>query len=170
MVAPESIAESDELLMPPRVWPRDALDWILCITVGILLTCALFGVPAVLVFFAIGSRAVALLTFCAAYMVFLSFSVQRVSLSPSGIRFHRVFGAPRFLPWETITSIAVAPRSEVVLRGWLWPPFPPRESTPSFSALEHFRIVWGGHCCYYPPKDPAAFREYVSAHLHHETI
>ncbi len=156
--------------MPPRVWPRDALDWVLCVTVGLLLMCVLFGVPAVLVFVATGSRTVALLTFCAAYTAFLSFSVQRVSLSPSGIRFHRVFGAPRFLPWEAITSIAVAPRSEVVLRGWLWPPFPPRESTPSFSAREHFRIVWGDHYCYYPPKDPATFREYVSAHLQHQTI
>lgn len=73
--------------MPPRVSPRDALDWVLCITVGLLLACVLFGVPAVLVFLATGSRTVALLTFCAAYMVFLSFSVQRISLSPSGIRF-----------------------------------------------------------------------------------
>jgi hypothetical protein len=170
MVTPGNIAESDEIAMPPRVAPRDALDWVLCITVGLLLTCFLFGIPAVLAFVATGSRTVALLTFCAAYTLFLSFSVQRLSVSPSGIRFHRVFGAPRFLQWEAISSIAVAPRSEVVLRGWLWPPFPPRESTPSFSARDHFRIVWTEGFCYYPPADPAKFREYVSAYLHPPTI
>lgn len=166
MVVPATSAEPEEFAVPPRFLPRDALDWVLSITAGLMLTCVLFGIPAAVAFAITGSRGVALITCAVAYGVFLLFSVRRLSLSPSGIRFHRVFGSPRFLPWSAISSIAAAPRAEVVIRGWLWPLFPPRESTPSLSALQHFRIAWDHRVCYYPPADPEMFRQYVSAHLH----
>ena len=170
MVEPASIAEPEQLSVPPRFWPRDALDWVLSITVGLLLTCVLFVGPAVIAFVITGSGAAAFITFSAAYAVFWLFSVRRISLSSSGIRFHRVFGGPRFLPWAAISSIEPAPRAEVVLHGWLWPLFPPRETTPSLSARGHFRISWDQRFCYYPPADPQMFRDYVSAHLQPRTI
>jgi hypothetical protein len=97
--------------------------------------------------------------------VFCSFAVTRLTLSTQGIRFHRVFGSPRFLPWDRIVSVAVAPRRELVLQGWLWPPFPAREMTASLTAREHVRISWQDGYCYFPPVELEAVLAYAATHI-----
>src|SRR5205823_4800031 len=113
------------------------------------------GIPALLAFLisqALGGALVlslwaALLAYCIAYGFFLLFMVRRLSVASDGLHFHRVLGSPKFLAWERISSVAVAPRTELILRGWLWPLFPSREITPSLSALQHYRITWDTGFC-----------------------
>lgn len=88
-------------------------------------------------------------------------TVPAIEMDDTGIRFRRLIGSPRFLPWEKVTSIRRAARAEVVLRGWLLPPIPPRGASLSLTSLGHFRIDWDGGTCYFPPADERAFLEQV---------
>jgi hypothetical protein len=148
----------------PRIMPRDFIDCLLSLSVGLLVS-ILFGTPVLAVYAITHSRVAALVTFCLIYALFSCFAVTRLTLSAAGIRFHRLFGSPRFLAWDRIVSIAVAPRGELVLRGWLWPPFPAREMTASLTAREHLRITWRDGYCYFPPVEPQAVLAYASAYI-----
>ena len=145
--------------------PRDFIDCLLSLSVGLLLVSLLFGIPALAVYAITHSRLAAIVTFCLVYAPVCCFAVTRLTLSAAGIQFHRLFGSPRFLPWERIVSISVAPRAELVLRGWLWPPFPAREMTASLSAREHLRITWQDGHCYFPPVEPEAVLAYAATHI-----
>jgi hypothetical protein len=157
--------EIDAVVIAPRIQPRGLSDALLSSVVGLFQVTILFGLPWLAAYRITHSSIIALAVFGAAYGLFFSFTVVRVSISSSGIRFHRRFGSPRFLSWERITSVAVASRRELILHGWLWPLFPSREMTPCFSSLQHYRITWDGGMCYYPPADPDLFEQYVSANL-----
>jgi hypothetical protein len=157
--------EKDAVVIAPRIQPRGFSDGFLSAIVGLFQAAVLFGLPALAAYLITHSGIVAFAAFCAAYCLFLSFTVVRISISSLGIRFHRRFGSPRFLAWERITSVAVAPRRELISRGWLWPLFPAREMTACLSSLQHYRITWDGGTCYYPPADPNLFEQYVSANL-----
>ena len=157
--------ETHPVVITPRIKPRDFIDGLLSAVVGIFQAAVLFGVPALAAYLLTHSGILAFVVFCAAFGLFQSFSVARISISSEGMRFHRCFGFPRFLPWVRITSIAVAPRAELVLRGWLWPLFPSREMTACLSSLQHYRITWDGGTCYYPPADPSLFEQHVSANF-----
>jgi hypothetical protein len=157
--------ETDSVVIAPRIQPRDLSDGLLSAAIGLFQTAVLFGIPAAAAYLLTRSGIVAFAAFCAAYGLFLSFAVVRISISSEGIRFHRRFGTPKFLAWSRITSVAVAPRSELIVRGWLWPLFPAREMTACLSSLQHYRITWDGGFCYYPPADPSLFEQYVTANL-----
>jgi hypothetical protein len=157
--------EIDAVVIVPRIQPRDFSDGLLSSIVGLFQTAVLFGLPALVAYLITHSGIVAFAAFCAAYGIYLSFVVVRISISSSGIRFHRRFGSPGFLSWERITSIAVVSRRELIFRGWLWPLFPSREMTACLSSLQHYRITWDGGMCYYPPAYPDLFEQYVSANL-----
>lgn len=150
----------------PHIMARDAADffiaWLIACPVQLL---GLIIIPGVLAFLVSDSRAIGLAVPAAIYLVFLGFSVSSLTLSPEGIRFHRRFGSPKFLPWSTVQSVEIAPRWELITKGWFWPLFPPREMTASFTSLGHYRISWAGGFCYYPPADAATFEQYVSRHL-----
>src|ERR1700682_1204228 len=107
--------KSIEIRVKPRIMPRDLVDCLLGLSVGLSMTAILFGLPALVACAITHSQFAAFVTFCVAYGVFASFAVSRLSLSPAGIRFHRLFGAPSFLSWDRVVSISVAPRSELVL-------------------------------------------------------
>lgn len=157
--------DTSEITVKPRILPRDFIDCVLSVSVGLALVGVLLGVPALVAYWISHSVVIAFLTFCLFHGVFSCFAVSCLTLSPGGIRFHRLFGSPRFLPWEHIVSISVAPRSELVLRGWLWPPFPAREMTASLTAREHLRISWRDGYCYFPPVEPQAILAYASAYI-----
>jgi hypothetical protein len=154
-----------DITVKPRIMPRDSTDCLLGVFVGLLLVTVLFGIPALVAYIITKSTLAAFLTFCVFYALFACFAVTRLTLSPTGIQFHRLFGSPRFLPWDRIVSIAVAPRSELVLRGWLWPPFPAREMTASLSAREHLRITWQDGYCYFPPAGPEEVLAYAAERI-----
>jgi len=88
-------------------------------------------------------------------------AVSAIELDDTGIRFRRIAGSPRFLTWDRVTAIRRADRAEVVLRGWLLPPLPPRAPALTLTSVGHYRFDWDGGWCYFPPADEAA----LVAHL-----
>jgi hypothetical protein len=125
----------------------------------------LFIMPGLIAFLISGSWKFGVAVPAVIYFVFLSFSVWSMTLSADGIRFHRLFGSPKFLPWSTVQTVEIAPRWEVITKGWFWPLLPAREMTTSLTSLRHYRISWAGGFCYYPPADAEAFRQYVTRYL-----
>jgi hypothetical protein len=165
---------AEPTVIKPRFLPRDFVDVCLALPIGLFQTCLLFGVPAVVAFLVArasgattgSSLIAALAAYCIAYGFFFLFVVRRLTVASDGLYFHRVLGSPRFLAWERISSVTAAPRSELILRGWLWPLFPPREISPSLSALHHYRITWDRGFCYYPPARIEDFEQHVVDRLH----
>ena len=144
----------------PRILPQDSRDLVVTLAAAALAT-LVFIVPAVAAGFLTHSSAVGEYVLLGTVVVFLSFSVEKVSIDQAGVRFHRLFGAPKFLAWERIVSVEVAPRNELILHGWFWPPFPAREMTACLSSLGHYRITWDDGYCYFPPADAAQFEAAV---------
>jgi len=145
---------------------RDTVDF--CVAAFVVFPAqflALFILPGVIVFLLSRSWPFALAAPVVVCLVFVAFSVWSISLTTEGIRFHRILGIPKFLPWSSISSVEVAPRWELIRRGWLWPLLPAREMTASLTSLRHYRIRWQSGFCYYPPADAEAFEQYVGTHL-----
>ena len=158
--------ESNSLVISPRIRPRGVSDFCLCAFVVLPIQFLVLSVlPATIAFLLTRSVVFAFAAAVVVYFTFLLFVVSRISLSPDGIRFHRILGVPKFLRWEHVISVELAPQRELVLRGWLWPMLPAREMTASFTSLQHYRIAWDSGFCYYPPADCALFEQYVSANL-----
>jgi hypothetical protein len=161
--------QQQSVVIKPRILPRDFIDVCVLLPVGVFQAVLLFGIPGLIAFVAsrslghalVYSLLIALLASCIAYSFFLLFMVRRLTVTADGLRFHRVFGSPKFLSWERIRSVDVASRTELILRGWLWPLFPSREITPCLSALQHYRITWDKHFCYYPPACIEDFEQHV---------
>lgn len=161
------------VVIKPRFLPRDLFDVCVGLPVGIFQWTLLMGMPGLLAFALAYWLGVALLPsiglgflgYLVAYGAFLLVTVWHLALRADGLHFQRIFGSPKFLPRERILSIEAAPRREVILRGWLWPPFPPREASPSLSASWHYRITWDAGVCYYPPKRPEEFERLVIARV-----
>jgi hypothetical protein len=162
---PISSASDSEITFSPRVATQDWLDVLLAALLGVLLAVALFGLPAIIVFLVTHSTLAAVATFVIVYLCFLAFSVWSLSGSDYGLRLHRLLGGPRVIPWSQITSIREVCRAEVIIQGWLWPLFPPREFTPCLSSVGHFRIDYDGGHIYYPPRDIEKFRSFVADRL-----
>jgi hypothetical protein len=157
---------NDELRISPRVWSHGLLDFcIVAFIVSPLLLGVVFGVPALVVFIITNSSMAALLAAVIVCIVFALFTVSHLTLSSDGIRFHRVLGTPKFLPWNRVVSITQAPRWELILRGWFWPPFPAKEMTTSLASVGHYRIQWDNGFCYFPPQSPNVFEKYVQENL-----
>ena len=168
--------QKERIVIRPRILPRDFIDVCLGLPIGIFLSVLFFCIPALLTFLLslwlgatlITSLGVAAVTYWLAYGSFFLFVVRRLSVAADGLHFHRVLGSPKFLSWERILSVAIAPRREVILHGWLWPLFPSREITPSCSALQHYRITWDTGFCYYPPAHTEDFEQHVVTKLRND--
>jgi hypothetical protein len=146
----------------PRIWPRSVLDFcIVMFLIAPILIFVLFVVPSLIAFLLTGSLEITLLIFLLIYVAYLCFTVWSITLDAEGIRFHRLIGRPKFLPWSSVLEIEVAPRWEMICCGQLWPRFPPLEMTASLATTHHYRISWRSGYCYYPPVDPAAFESVV---------
>jgi len=162
---------NDEVRISPRVRPHGLLDFcIVAFIVSPLLLAILFGIPAIAVFIITNSSVAALLAAVLVWIVFALFTVSHLTLSPEGIRFHRVLVSPKFLPWNRIISITQAPRLELILRGWFWPPFPAKEMTTSLASVGHYKIQWDDGFCYFPPNLPNVFEKHVQENLERQKI
>ncbi len=164
--SPFTMIADTSIRVKPRIMARGAADF--CVGLFIVfpaLFLALFILPGVIAFLLSRSWYVALAVPLVIYFVYLAFSVWSITLTAEGIRFNRLIGVPKFLPWDSISSVEVAPRWELVRHGWLWPLLPAREMTASLTSLQHYRIRWQSGFCYYPPADTEAFEQYVSTHL-----
>jgi hypothetical protein len=141
--------------------PRDFIDVFLGIPIGLFQTIVILGTPAFIVFYFTHSVEISFLACCLTHGFLLLFTVRGLTVASDGLHFHRILGSPKFLPWECITSVETAPRKELILRGWLWPLFPPREMTVTLSALHHYRITWDKGFFYFPPATIEEFEKHV---------
>jgi hypothetical protein len=146
----------------PRILPRDGADLAVALAIAALQTTWLFVLPSFFAGFLTHSSAIGECTFFVLLAVFLSFSVEKITVDQDGLRFHRLFGSPKFLAWERIVEVKEAPRNELIFRGWIWPPFPPREMTACLSSIGHYRITWDDGYCYFPPADAPQFEALVA--------
>lgn len=152
--------EQSNLRIKPRVLPRDFIDVLIGFFVVLpILGTLMFFLPSGLVWWLSGSVHLGFPTLLIISAVWGCCTVWSLEVSPEGIRFVRLCGAPKFLRWDEITDISEASRRDVVLHGWLWPMFPPREMSPTLSALGHFRIRWDSGVAYFPPAHPDEFRK-----------
>jgi hypothetical protein len=168
IVRPPTFMDSSEISVriKPRILSRGFADFCIVSFVAFpVQALGLFILPGLIGFLISGSWKFGVAVPVVIYFVFLSFSVSSMTLSADGIRFHRLFGSPKFLPWSIVQSVEIAPRWEVITKGWFWPLFPCREMTASLTSLRHYRISWAGGFCYYPPADSEAFHQYVTRHL-----
>jgi hypothetical protein len=154
-----------DTVFEPRVSPRSFADAVLSLGVGTVQVAILFGFPAIIGFLLTSSLDVAIGSSVAAYLVFASFIVRKLAISSTGIRFPRLLGSPKFVPWDAVVFVQEAPRRELIWHGWLWPLFPSREMTPSFTSIGHYRIQFGSEYVYFPPREPKAFLAAIHAHL-----
>ena len=153
----------------PRILPRDVLDVVIGLPIGLVHVAICAAGPVALVtlsFLGLGwttehALLAGALAFIALAVVALGFTVRRLEIDSQGIRFVRILGSPKFLEWAQIDEIAPASRSEVVIHGWLWPIFPPNEATATLTALGHFRIRFGSETRYFPPANPDEFVQFV---------
>ena len=171
------LGQLGQFAVTPHLKPRDAVDVIVGLPLGLLAVAELNIAPTLVLFIALHlagaaafadidpsgelglllSAGVAILFFIAFGVLIMLHGVTRLELDAAGIRFVRLLGWPRFVPWSEIKDISPATRKEVFLHAWLWPPWPRREPTASLTALGHFRIVFGNHVRYFPPSNPEEF-------------
>lgn len=149
------------LTLKARVLPRGLIDALVSGMIGVVQVFVLFVMPAFLVAFATGSAVAALLAFLAIYAVWLLFTVRHLHCDGQALVFVRALGTPKRIPWAELDSVEEVGRRELVLRGWLWPPFPCREMTPSLTSIGHYRVRWSGGDAYFPPKDVEEFLEAI---------
>src|SRR6266850_2734083 len=98
-----ALGMNDELRVAPRLRSHDPLDFcIVLFIVSPLLLGVVFGLPALVAFLLTGSSLVVVLVVVAACVGFALFTVSHLTLSPDGIRFHRMLGSPKFLPWSRV--------------------------------------------------------------------
>ena len=137
----DSSQRMDEYVtIPARLLPRDAADFMIGSAVGLLQCVVLVLVPAFLGWSATGSVWAAVATGLGLYLLFLAHTVKSLDVGVDGVHFNRWLGRPKLIPWSEFRSAGIATRRELVLRGWLWPPFPAREMTPSYTSLGHCRF------------------------------
>ena len=151
-------------MIRPHAPPRDVRDAFIAVVALCLIAAAVLlagYVPLRLVFDPVVSAAGAFLLAALVVIALAALSVTAIELDDAGIRFRRLAGRPRFLSWDNVTAVRRADRAEVVLRGWLLPPLPPRAAARSVTSMGHYRFDWAGGSCYFPPADEAA----LIAHL-----
>jgi hypothetical protein len=154
-----------EITFKPRVAPRDAADTLVSVAVGAVQITVMFVLPALICYWLTRSSALSIGIGGCLYVAFSFYCVANLVISPSGIRLSRMFGRPKFIPWSAITFVREVQRPELIWHGWLWPLFPPREMTPSFTSLGHYRIQFGQRYIYFPPSDPEAFMASVNVYF-----
>ena len=140
----------------PRVLPRDLVDVVVGILLGLSGCCLLYGVP-MLVAYRLGFEPVLpVFVVLFATVVIALHGIRKLSFNDSGIMLKRTLGSPRFVPWSEIIGIREASRTEIVVRSLL---FPHQCCTVCMSCRQHYCIEWNGGHFYFPPRDPKTFIE-----------
>jgi len=158
--------QQTEISFKPAIAPKTILDWFLIPITSVFMFLLLIALPSFVIAYATDSKSIGLISYGFLMFVLASVVVLRITVGETGIRFVRLFGSPRFLEWSDIESIALVTNPwEVFLHGWLWPPFPPHEASPSMTLLGHYKITWKDGFCYFPPRDMRAFEATIAKYL-----
>ena len=147
------------VVIRPYAAPRDARDAFIAVVALFLIAAAvlLLGYVPLRLWLDPFGAAIGALSLAGLVVIGLAlYSVSALELDDAGIRFRRIAGRPRFLAWDNVTAVRRADRSEVVLRGWLLPPLPPRAAARSITSIGHYRFDWKGGSCYFPPAEAEA--------------
>ncbi|MCO4747710.1 MAG: hypothetical protein KC912_23135 [Proteobacteria bacterium] len=144
-------------LIEPDTSPRDPTDWLVAGVVMVLQQILLMGTPAMIAWSLTESVVLCVLAASAVLLFFGAHTVTHLEVSAKGIRFARLLGTPGWVEWDELTLIRPAGRAEVIWLGWLWPIYPPREASPSYSSQGHYRFEGPEGYAYFPPKDRAQF-------------
>lgn len=154
----------------PKLHPVDWLDYIHGFIAMLTMCCGLvlLGIAGLGLLSLVTNKEQAVaggvLVAMACCLVFPALNVWHLVLDTQGIRFSRLIGWPKSLRWTEITSIRPASRREVLVDGWLWPPFPPREMTAAMTTVGHLRIeTRDGRVTFFPPADYSAFIDAVQS-------
>ena len=148
-----------------RFWPRSGRDALITLTFGLLQFVVLFILPCILIAVLFQSVLVGIGAYFAMGMIWILFSVRTLRISSDGIEFVRVLGSPKRLSWSQIESVEKAPMKEILVHGYIWPLFPPREMTFSLSCIGHYRISYRSNWAYYPPKDAELFESLIRSYI-----
>jgi len=152
------------MTIQPRTLPRGPVDAVVGLVVSLIhlaVVIALALVPAYAVKMLTHNSLAVVLTCVTAFLLLAhlnsQFVVEHLRCDEEGLEFVRKLGRSKKIPWAGVESIEEASQAEVVLCGWLWPRFPPREYSACWSSLGHYRIRWQGGTAYFPPKDAQRF-------------
>lgn len=153
------------LTIEPRLMPREPVDAAVGLAIGMIQLAVLVMlalVPAAAASWITQNPLAVVATFAVTVLVVLLapqlLVVQRLRCDEEGLAFVKVFGRPRKVRWSDVQAIEGASRAEVVLRGWLFPFFPPvPEMTATLTSAGHYKIRWQGGIAYFPPRDVARF-------------
>src|SRR5262245_13017503 len=107
-------------IVRPRIMPRDTLDVVLTLVLFPYQLAVIFGPPCAVTWWLTRSVDATFLVYLVAYGCSLTFVVRSLCLDADGIRFRRVFGKPKLIPWNELEKVTVVSRRELVLRGWIW--------------------------------------------------
>lgn len=152
-------------IIRPRVAPRDISDALLSTAVGSVQLGILFVVPALIVYVWTDSSSLAFGFAIGLYLIFAMFTVSTLEVDLSGVKLKRIFGVPKLVRWNEISEVREATRSELIRQGWLWPLFPAREMTPSYTSVGHYRFQYGDDFFFFPPGDVEEFLNTLPPHL-----
>jgi len=148
----------------PRTRPRGPIDAMVGLTVATIQLGAVIGLalgPAYAVKVLTHSSLAVVLTWVMAFLLLAHlnslFVVKHLRCDEGGLEFVRALGPGKKISWARVESIEEVSRAAVVLCGWLWPRFPPREYSTCWSSIGHYRIRWQGGTAYFPPKDLQRF-------------
>src|SRR5262249_50100889 len=126
------LGQLGQFAVTPHLKPRDAVDVIGGLPLGLLAVVELNIAPTLVIFIALHlagaglllSALVASLFFIAIGVLVLLHGVSRLELNANGKRFVRLLGWPRFIPWSEIKDISPVTRRSRS-RGHSGPPAPP---------------------------------------------
>jgi hypothetical protein len=152
------------IAVPARGRRGDVVDVITIAVMTPVAVAIVFGLPILVVFISVptdpfgsnvlGAIAVAFIwpgVFGIAVATLMVFGVR---VEPRGLRFRRIWGSPKFLPWERIRGIRRVSRWEVLLNASLCPW---RAMNNCMSTLHTYRIDFDRGRYYFPPGDMALF-------------
>lgn len=95
--------------------------------------------------------------------------VGRLRLDEEGLHLVRGGMRPRTILWSELSSVGVASRRDVIVRGWLWPPVPfAREMTSSLTSRGHLRFRSARSELYFPPEQLETVLAEIGAYWPHD--
>ena len=149
----------------PKTQTDDGTDRAVSLVVLVIQFFVVSILPGYLIYFLTGNSYLSWGTGLIMLLAFAGQGVSALEVSEEGIRVSRLYGSPKFLPWSEVSQVEEVGRTEVVVFGWLWPPFPAREMTPSSSSVGHFRIRYRNGYFFYPPANPVHFMEVINKYI-----
>lgn len=152
------------MTIQPRSLPRNPIDALIGLMVGLIHLGVVVGLALIPTYPVkmLTHNSLAVVLTCVTAFLLLShlnslFVVDHLRCDEDGLEFVTKSGSRKKISWASVESIEEVSRVEVVLCGWLWPRFPPREYSSCRSSLGHYRIRWQGGTAYFPPKDVQRF-------------